>query len=261
MRGAAMWGMLFALAGCRQLLGLDEPTMSADAAAGSNRGSDAAHLGDGTPIDAPVVDAAGPAIRFVQSAGKDGPDGASVAVTLGTPTRSGDLVLVVVSWTTTGAIGTVTDSAGDTYAQLGPTVSRDMRSQVVWLAAGVAGGAATVSASFATAATTPELRVIEYAGLATTSDVIDRSALASGTTALMACSTMATTHPHELIVGIDTAEGTSAGGGPGLTVRESEGPDLIEDREVFQTGTYEVSATQDIAAPWILQQIALIGAP
>ena len=97
----------------------------------------------------------------------------------------------------------VTDSAGNTYAlAIGPTTGTALR-QSIYYAKNILGGTSnTVTVLFNQGATKPDVRILEYSGVDTSSP-LDVSAGAGGNSNI-ADSGFVTTHAaNELIVGAD----------------------------------------------------------
>jgi len=112
--------------------------------------------------------------------------GATIAQAFASPITAGNLVVVTVAWQGTAAL-TVTDSVGNGYAVATSTYDAvNGQSLAILYAPNVTGGAATVTASFASGVpTVRRLEIHEYAGLATTSP-LDATAMniGDGTTTL-----------------------------------------------------------------------------
>ncbi len=227
------------------------------------RAADAAGNTSGYSNVATATTAAGsgpPPITFVQVgyATPQSPQ-ARVAVSFGARQTGGDLNVVVVGWNdATATVGSVTDSAGNSYQlAAGPTVIAGTASQAIYYAANIVGGANTVTVSFSAAAVYPDVRVLEYAGIATTSPV-DVTAAASGTGTLSATPAVATTNANDLLVGANLVLTTTTGPGAGFTSRVITNPDsdIAEDRVVTATGSYSATAPLSPSAPWIMQLVA-----
>ncbi len=209
-----------------------------------------------------------PAIAFVQR-NYATPQSAQAHVTVPyTGAQSaGDLNVVVVSWgDSTATIGTLTDSSGNTYhLAAGPTVISGAASQAIYYAAnivGAAAGANSVSVSFTSAATYPDVRVLEYSGMATTSP-LDVVAASSGNNSLSSSGAVTTTNANDLIIGANVVYTTTTGPGAGFTDRIITVPDgdIAEDRIVSATGSYTATAPLSPPALWIMQLAAFKAHP
>jgi hypothetical protein len=154
----------------------------------------------------------------------------------------------------------VSDSAGNTYQlAAGPTVISGTASQAIYYAANILQSAANnkVSVSFSTAAVYPDIRILEYGGIATTG-ALDVAASGSGTSTLSASAAITTTNANDLLVGANLVLTGTTGPGAGFTQRLITNPDgdIAEDRVVTATGSFSASAPISPAAPWIMQLAA-----
>ncbi|MGB9329429.1 MAG: fibronectin type III domain-containing protein [Steroidobacteraceae bacterium] len=234
------------------------------------RASDAGgNTGPYSNVASATTAAAGPpAIAFVQ-VNYATPQSAQARVTVPYTGKqsAGDLNVVVVSWgDSTATIGSLTDSSGNTYhLAVGPTVISGTASQAIYYAAsivGAAAGANTVSVSFTSAAVYPDVRVLEYSGIATTSP-LDVVAAASGNNSLSSCGAVTTTNANDLIIAANVVYTTTTGPGAGFTNRVITVPDsdIAEDRIVSVTGSYTATAPLTPPAPWIMQLAAFKANP
>ena len=111
--------------------------------------------------------------------------GSSVAITYPAAQTAGNLNVVAVMWgDTTSAVSSVTDSKGNAYAlAVGPTKASGLTS-AIYYAKNIAAGSNTVTVTFNQAAGFPNVNVLEYSGLDTTSPLdVTSTASGSGTTA------------------------------------------------------------------------------
>jgi hypothetical protein len=195
-------------------------------------------------------------IAFVQvAATTPGAPAASVAVRYSTAQVAGHLNIVAVSWRTTAAtVSTVTDDGGNVYAlAIGPTTGTGLK-QSIYYASNITGGGPasrpTVTVAFSGSVASPDVRVLEYAGVFTR----DVAAGAAGTTATANSGTVTTTAANELVFGADVTT-TTTSAGAGFTSRIVTGTsDIAEDRIV--TGVGGVSATAAVSAGtrnWVIQ--------
>jgi hypothetical protein len=174
---------------------------------------------------------------------------------------SGDLNIVVVGWNdSTATVGTVTDTSGNVYQRaVGPTVYSGTATQSIYYTAGIVGAAAnanTVTVTFTTAAAYPDIRILEYSGIATTSP-LDVTAAATGSSTSASSGAATTTNANDLIFGADLTVTTTTGAGSGFTSRIITVPDsdIAEDRIVTATGSYAATASTSPGA-WIMQMAA-----
>jgi Chitobiase/beta-hexosaminidase C-terminal domain/Fibronectin type III domain len=202
-----------------------------------------------------------PAITFVQQSYADPQTPqAKVTVRYAGVQVAGDLNVVIVGWNdSTAAVGTVTDSGGNTYRlAAGPTVIAGTASQAIYYAANIAGSAAnTVTVSFTSAAIYPDIRVLEYSGI-DPANPLDVTAAGTGNSALSVSPAVTTTYANDLIVGANLVLQTTIGPGSGFTTRVITNPDsdIVEDRIVTAIGSYSASAPLNPPAPWIMQLAA-----
>lgn len=187
----------------------------------------------------------------------------SVAVKYAAAQLAGDLNVVVAGWNdATVTVSDVTDTSGNTYTRaVGPTVISSTATQSIYYAANVvaaAAGANTVTVAFNGAATAPDIRILEYSGIAT-SGPYDTSAGATGSSGTTVSSGAATTtHARDLIIGANLTTGASAAPGAGFTARMITVPDadIVEDMTVASAGSYTATAILTSAAPTIMQMVA-----
>jgi hypothetical protein len=179
----------------------------------------------------------------------------TVAVGYSLAQTAGDLNIVVVGWNdATSSVSSVTDSAGNSYAlAIGPTSGVNLR-QSIYYARNIRGGANTVTVSFNQAAAFPDVRVLEYRGLNTTSP-LDAAHGASGNSATANSGAAATTAATELIFGADMVYTGNKTPGSGFTARIITSPDsdLAEDQTVSSTGSYAATATLTASGNWVMQ--------
>src|SRR4029077_6909914 len=203
------------------------------------------------------------AIGFVQGnyATPQSPQSA-VSVTYTSAQVAGDLNVVVVAWyQTSTAISSVTDSKGNVYTlAVGPTTNGGAVNQSIYYARGiVAAGASTntVTVRFTVAAQYPDIRILEYTGLAQVNP-IDVTAAATGTNATSDSGAVTTTNANDLLVGANYLFTSTSGPATGFTKRMITSPDgdIAEDRVVTTAGSYSASAPLSSAGLWVMQMVA-----
>jgi hypothetical protein len=207
-----------------------------------------------------------PSIAFVQ-VNSTTPSTAQTKVTVAyaQTQTAGDLNVVVVGWNnSTSKISTVTDTAGNTYVlAVGPTVQSGTASQAIYYAANIASAAAgsnTVTVTFSTKATYPDIRIAEYQGISTTNPV-DVTTAEQGSGTLSNSGTVTTTNANDLLVGANLVQQITTGAGAGYTSRVITTPDgdILEDALVTSAGSYSATAP-DTGGDWIMQMVAFRGA-
>jgi hypothetical protein len=177
---------------------------------------------------------------------------------------AGNLNIVVVGWSDTAAtVLSVTDSAGNVYTlAIGPTTGTGL-SQSIYFAANIKGGSNTVTVTFNQAAKTPDIRILEYAGVAG-EGALDQTAGASGKSATSQCGPVTTTAANELIFAANTvATGTKAAG-PGYTSRiitAAPGQDIAEDQMGSSIGSFNATAPLRVSGNWVMQMVTFRAGP
>jgi hypothetical protein len=177
----------------------------------------------------------------------------SVAVTYTTAEVTGDLNVVVVSWNdTSSSIVSVTDSASNVYAPVGATAGHGL-SQAIYYAKNIAGATPTVTVTFNTSASFPDVRVLEYSGLSTTAP-LDNWAGSSGSSAAPDSGAAATTG-NDLILGAGTTANVFSGAGTGFTSRIiTPFGNINEDSAAaVAAGSHNATATVIGSQLWLMQ--------
>jgi hypothetical protein len=103
----------------------------------------------------------------------------------------------------------------------------------------------------------PDIRILEYSGLDTTSPLdVTAAATGNGTSASSGAAT--TTYANDLIFGADLTVTYTSGAGAGFTSRVITDPDsdIAEDKIVTATGSYAATAPIGLAGAWIMQMAA-----
>jgi hypothetical protein len=179
---------------------------------------------------------------------------ASVAVTYPLAQTAGNLNIVVAGWSdATSTLTSLTDTRGNTYVQAGTTVTGTNIRQAIYYAKNIAGGSNTVTAVFNQAAAYPDVRVLEYSGLDTTSP-LDVTSNAFGTSATANSGSATTTSPTELIFGAGNTANAFGAAGSGFTSRIiTQDGDIAEDKQVNSTGSYSATGAIGSSAAWVMQ--------
>ena len=191
----------------------------------------------------------------------------TVAVTYTAAQGAGDLNVVIVGWNdTTSTVVSVTDTLGNNYAlAVGPTAVSGFLSQSIYYLKNIAGAAAgsnAVTVTFNKAAAFPDIRILEYSGVDTTSP-LDVTASGSGNSSSAATTSVATTNANDLILGANIVYTFTGGPGSGFTSRTITSPDgdIAEDKIVTVTGSYSASAPLSASGPWVMQMVAFKAHP
>jgi hypothetical protein len=195
----------------------------------------------------------GGTISFVQGKSATLTSGSSVAIAYPIAQTAGNLNVVSVMWgDTTSAVSSVTDSRGNSYAlAAGPAMATELTS-AIYYAKNIASGSNTITVRFNQTANFPNVNVLEYSGLDTTSPLdVTSSASGYGTTANSGSAT--TTAANELIVGAGNPRSVFTAAGSGFTNRmiNSFGG-ISEDRIVSSAGSYGATAAMT-SGTWVMQ--------
>jgi hypothetical protein len=245
------WVLLLAACGFRH------GTLGADGATDVDAPGDAAR--DGAP-DAPP-DAAQVPITVVQANLTMQQSGDAIACAFLAPQAAGHFELVVVAWGTTATLTSLSDSRGNTYVHYGADVETFETADIYYVPSTLADPAGTpnrVSAIFSASSNAPmDLRIVEYAGLATTNP-IDMTMFAGATAGTALDTGSATTsNAHDLLVGIATVGAGTTATGTGYTKDTAAWGDLIEHREVTSSGSYNATAMQASSDYWMIRLLAI----
>jgi chitodextrinase len=192
---------------------------------------------------------------FVQVNNNQISSGGSTSVTLNAPTVAGNTIVVYLIWNNTGSAA-VSDSRGDTFVSVGSPVSwgNGYSAQVLY-ANGIVGGTDTVTATFRTSVTSfGVLYVHEYAGIST-SNPVDLTASASGSSGSLNSGTATTTSANDLIFGAGVSDNVVTAAGLGFTSRDMAYGNITEDKVAGSTGSYSATATQG-GNMWGMQMVA-----
>ena len=194
----------------------------------------------------------------------------TVNVTFNGAQVAGDLNVVVVGWNdSTATVSSVTDSKGNAYTlAVGPTVVSGVLSQSIYYAKNIAAataGSNAVTVTFASAAPSPDVRILEYSGVDPSSPV-DVTAANTGNSTTSSSGSATTTNATDLIIGANYVATLTNGPGNGFTSRMITSPDgdIAQDQAVMATGSYTATAPLSSAGSWIMQMVAFraaVGGP
>ena len=203
------------------------------------------------------------AIAFVQvnSATPQTPQ-ASVSVTYTAAQTAGDTNIVVIGWSdATSTIASVTDTNGNTYSPaIGPTQQAGIQSQAIYVAPNIVAagaGANSVTVTFSGSVPFPDMRILEYSGLAAVSP-LDAAVGGTGNGTTSNSGSLTTTSPNELLFAASTVDSITTGAGTGYTSRviTSTDSNIAEDQGAAAVGTYSATASMS-SGNWVMQLIAL----
>jgi hypothetical protein len=199
-------------------------------------------------------------IKFVQVGSNSNPQAsvASISATYPQNQTAGDLNVIVVGWgDTTSSISSVTDSHGNNYAvAVAATVNTAAKlQQAIYYLKNISGGSTTVTVTFNQPAVYPDVRIVEYSGL-NTSSPFDVSAVGQGTGSTASTSSVGTNSANELIFGAGTTVTVFSGAGTGFTSRIiNVFGNIAEDKIVTSKGSYNAKATTG-SVGWVMQMAA-----
>jgi chitodextrinase len=204
---------------------------------------------------------AAPAVpTFIQTAAREIGSGTVDSVPFGSANSAGNFVVAYVVWNNSGAVA-LADSRGNSYAPVAPATKwRNSWSSQVFYAKNIAGGANTVTATFATAINQFAILYIhEYSGIDRVNP-LDVTASAAGSAAAMNSGSATTTDATDLIFGAGASRGAVTAGGAGYTSRSTFSGNITEDKRVTASGSYNATATQDSNA-WVMHMVAFRADP
>jgi hypothetical protein len=186
---------------------------------------------------------------------------------------AGDFNVIVVGWNGSMTPNTPFDTAGNVYQlAIGPTIVPNNNSQAIYYAANIKvpppGTANTVTVGFNTIATYPDIRILEYQGVAATNPVDVTSVGSSPNPATSTLPTfvpvVTSTYAPDLLVAANTGQGfNTTTPGQGFTQRILTHPDsnIVEDRIVTVPGSISAaSGPTGQAWGWVMQMVAFRGA-
>ena len=181
----------------------------------------------------------------------------AVSLTYGSAQTAGDLNVVVVGWNdTVSSVTSVTDTKGNIYSlAVGPTRGTSL-SQSIYYAKNIvaaAAGANTVVVKFSQTPAGPDIRILEYSGLSTTSP-LDVTQGAFGDSSSASSGSATTTAANELIFGANMVSTATAGPGSTFTSRIiTASGNIAEDSIVSTTGSYSATAPLTSSGNWVMQ--------
>ena len=181
----------------------------------------------------------------------------SVSVTYTGAQTVGNTNVLAIGWNdVTSNISSVTDSAGNAYQVAVPTFRGNGLSQAIYYAPNIktaAAGSNRVTVSFNQTASYVDLRIAEYSGLATTSPFDVGTSATSGSGGTANSGLVTTSATNELLVGAGMTNGSFSGPGANFTQRVITSPDgdILEDRSVSTSGSY--NATSPVTGAWVMQ--------
>ncbi|HSX42844.1 MAG TPA: Ig-like domain-containing protein [Candidatus Saccharimonadales bacterium] len=192
---------------------------------------------------------------FKQSKAVEVSKGTTGSVTFTSANTAGDLIVVQVLWSNTGAV-TLTDSRGNAYvaATARSTWSGDNSAQTFY-AKNVVAGTNTVTAKFATIL--PSYAIVqahEYSGIDKVNPV-DGTSSGTGTSATAASGNVTTTGSSDVLFAGGGALGSLGTAPTGWTARLNTSGNRTADRVTTAAGAYSFS-TSATGNQWVMQLVA-----
>ncbi len=197
-----------------------------------------------------------PGIALVQSTAVEGSGVGSISSTFPSSNTAGNLLVAFVRLSTTSQTVTLSDTAGNAYADaVAQAQTVDGHQIHIFYAVNARGGSNTVTARFSASNNHPWLAVYEYSGL----EALDRTASGQGnSTAPNTGATAPTSSANQLLfvgLGLPSSFGGSVTSGAGFT---PELQDAVvngsraanEHRIVTSTGAYSGAFTLSTAGNW-----------
>src|ERR1700682_3922873 len=177
--------------------------------------------------------------------------------TFAAASTTGNLIVVHLDWDgQTRSITSVTDNKGNNYARInGPTNwdGANYRAEL-WYAYNITGGGAaiTVTAKLSGAPTSfSQIYISEYSGIATTNP-LDQNSVATGNALAVSSGSKNTTYTNELVYGASIGASGVLTTGAGFTNRSTANSNIIEDKNVAATGSYNTTFTS-AGGNWVAQ--------
>jgi YD repeat-containing protein len=199
------------------------------------------------------------ALGFVQGNFSSPTSGSSVTVTFNSAQTAGNLNVVFVGWDdATSTIQSITDSAGNTYrAAVGPTVNPGNATQTMYYAANIAAAAAganTITVTFSDSVPYPDVRALEFSGVAT-SNPLDASVATYGDGRTLDTGSFTTTGSNELIIASGNVQHQYVAAGSCCSQILASDWNVVEDELAATEGAYDVTST-DTYGYWVMQAAA-----
>jgi hypothetical protein len=183
----------------------------------------------------------------------------SVSVTYPAAETAGNLNIVVVGWSdTSSSVTSVVDDNTNTYVLAGTSGGNGV-SQAIYYAPNLVlptNSTPTVTVTFNQPASFPDVRILEYSGLSTTSPLDNW--IGNSDVSTIADSGAAVASTTSLILGAGTTLTHFSAGGTGFTLRTITNPfgDIVEDLSGPQiAGSYNATAVL-AAGAWVMQMAA-----
>ena len=190
---------------------------------------------------------------------------ATLSKAMPNPQTAANLNVVIVGWSDTVAtVSSVTDTEGNTYTLALPAVNGTGVSQAIYYAKNIVGDTGSpnqVTVTFNQAAQAPDLRILEYSGVDTTSP-LDAATGQSGVGTLADTGTCTTTAAVDLIVGAGTTDTHFTGPGSGFNLLDISSPNGSGSEHQITSAAGSCEATAPLTnGNWVMQAAAFKAAP
>jgi hypothetical protein len=190
-----------------------------------------------------------PKITFVQGTAANSLSTNSKSLAFPAANTAGNLIVVGVDWEDTQNFGSISDSAGNTYIEVGTELRVPGQFRLrLYYANNIAGGPNTVTVTLGGTVPVVEVYIQEYNGADPVAPLDVQSGM-TGTGSSATSGTATATSPHDLVFGYCVTGIASAGAG--FTVRSNFDENLTEDKIAPSAGP--VSATATASSAWALQ--------
>jgi YD repeat-containing protein len=201
-------------------------------------------------------------VAYVQGNFASPNSGASVSVTLSSAQTAGDANVVFVGWDDgTSTVTSVSDSEGNTYlpvAMAGPPVNPGLDTQVVYIATNIASASAggnTVTVSFNTGVSYPDVRVLELNGV-NVAHPVDVTASAIGDGSALNSGNLLTTTANDLLLASGNVQHEWDAVGSGYSELFASYWNVVEDEVASTPGIYSATSTDNYGY-WVNQLLAI----
>lgn len=200
------------------------------------------------------------ASAYVQSAAHTDRVNNSVQVTFASPQQAGDLNVVFIGWLNTRShVVSVTDTKGNVYSLANTVSLPGTATEVVYYSGNIVGAAAngnSVTVTFNSKVYDPDVRIGEYSGI-DSNRPLDVAMGASGISSITTSGLLTTTNPDDLLVASNFSQRSITGPGSGYTERLIDNyAQILEDKNVTQTGQYSATAPQSKYGWYVMQVLA-----
>lgn len=207
-------------------------------------------------------------VNFVQGAGSGASSGthSSWPVTLPNAQTAGDLTVVIVGWSNSSSVSSVTDDGGNQYVlAIGPLTNAGGNiSQSIYYAKNIK-SSTTITANFSSAAGAPDVRVLEYSGLdpanpLDTNTAAAAEAIGSGTQADSGAIT--TTFANNVIVAGAMVGQTVLGAGNNFAINEVTNDGNGAAHQINSSAVGSVHAVMNqVSSAWLIQAVSFHASP